>query len=430
VATIYRHMRRLNARLAATLKRGRGPTGTVLVLTTTGRRTGLPRDTPLQFEDVDGVVHVASARGTAADWFRNVVADPHVTVTLRGRTVAAVAEPITDPVRIADVLEHRLRTRPVMVRLIMTAAEGLPLRYSRADLERIAAGKALVALRGVETAAADGAAGAATDGTILACPRCRGPLGWDAVAASHTCAACARSYPVRDGITHFIEPGDLGPRDRRFARLYDWFSWVYAAFSRAGFALIGMSEARGRREVLDRLDPRGGRVLEVSVGPGSNLPYLMERGDVGEVHALDISMGQLRRCRALIRRRGWTVPLYLASAEALPFRDATFDAVLHIGGINFFDDKARALAEMARVAKPGVRVVVADEKERGAQAYERILPGFRRSFRGGRPPVSAPLGDVPPGMRDVTVSDIWRGWFYCLEFVTPPAPPPAPPQAP
>ncbi|MGM0385274.1 MAG: nitroreductase family deazaflavin-dependent oxidoreductase [Actinomycetota bacterium] len=144
--TIYRHMRRLNARLATNLKRGRGPIGTVLVLTTTGRRSGLPRDTPLQFEDIDGVLHVASALGTEADWFRNVVADPRVTVTLLGRAFAATAEPVTDPVRIADFLQHRLRNRPVMVRAIMTAFERLPLRYTRADLERISAGKALVVL--------------------------------------------------------------------------------------------------------------------------------------------------------------------------------------------------------------------------------------------------------------------------------------------
>ena len=140
-------MRRLNARLAANLRRGRGPTGTVLVLTTIGRRSGLPRDTPLQFEEINGVLHVAFARGTAADWFRNVVAEPRVTVTLRGREFAAVAEPVTDPVRIADFLLHRLRARPVMVRAIMTLTERLPLRWSRADLERIAASKAVVVLR-------------------------------------------------------------------------------------------------------------------------------------------------------------------------------------------------------------------------------------------------------------------------------------------
>jgi SAM-dependent methyltransferase len=260
---------------------------------------------------------------------------------------------------------------------------------------------------------------------LLACPHCRGPVDPEPGASALSCRTCARRYPVRDGIVHFVETDELGPQDRRFAYLYDWFSWIYPAFSRAAFALGGMTEARGRREVLDRLEPGGGRVLEVSIGPGSNLPYLVGRPDVGEVHGLDISLGQLRRCQALLRRRGWVVPLYRASAEALPFRDATFDSVLHIGGINFFDDRAQAMAEMARVAKPGVRVVVVDEKEQTAVAFERTLPGFGSSFEGGRPAVAAPVAEVPAGMAEVTVSDVWRGWFYCLEFVTPGEPEPA-----
>ena len=160
-------------------------------------------------------------------------------------------------------------------------------------------------------------------------------------------------------------------------------------------------------------------MLEVSIGSGPNLPYLLDRGDVGEVHGLDISIGQLRRCRALVRRRGWSVPLYLATAEALPFRDDCFDTVLHVGGINFFNDKARAIAEMVRVAKPGAHVVIVDEKERAAKAYERTLPGFESSFATPRAVVSAPVEAVPPGMEDVVLSDLWRGWFYCLEFDKP-----------
>ena len=194
------------------------------------------------------------------------------------------------------------------------------------------------------------------------------------------CPVCARTYPVLDGIVHFIEAAELSGQNRRFAHLYDWFSWVYAPSMRASFALIGMTERTGRNQVLDRLTPRGGRVLEVSVGSGPNLPYLLDRPDVGEVHGLDISIGQLRRCRALVRRRGWSVPLYLGTAEALPFADNAFDAVLHVGGINFFNDKARAIAEMVRVAKPGAHVVIVDEKERAAKAYERTLPGFKTSF--------------------------------------------------
>lgn len=297
----------------------------------------------------------------------------------------------------------------VAVAAIAAAAAGVGTAVRRATRRH----------RAASTAGQDGLSPGPDLSGLLACPSCRGPVHWADALEEWRCPACPRSFPVRDGIVHVIDAQDLGPLDRRFAHLYDWFSWIYPAFTRSGFAMIGMSEGQGRRQVLDRLDPRGGRVLEVSIGPGSNLPFLLARPDVGEVHGLDISIGQLRRCRALVRRRGWHVPLYLASAEALPFGDATFDAVLHIGGINFFDDKARALAEMARVAKPGTRVVVVDENERAARGYDRTLPGFRATFQQGRPPVSAPVGEVPDGMQDVSVSDVWRGWFYCLEFVTP-----------
>ncbi len=254
---------------------------------------------------------------------------------------------------------------------------------------------------------------------VLACVRCGGLLTWDDAATAYACDACARTYPVQGGIVHMIEQQDLTGQNRRFAYLYDRFAWGYALASKVAFAVAGMTEERGRREVLDRLQPRGGRVLDVSTGPGSNLPYLVARPDVGEVHALDISMGQLRHARALVRRRGWRVPLYLANAEALPFRDATFDAVVHVGGINFFDDRARAVAEMARVARPGARVVIVDEKERAARTYDRTIPGFRRSFATERPPVVAPVDLVPRGMEDIRLSDVWRGLFYCLEFVKP-----------
>jgi ubiquinone/menaquinone biosynthesis C-methylase UbiE len=224
---------------------------------------------------------------------------------------------------------------------------------------------------------------------------------------------------VRHGIPHFVDPSALTGLNRRFARLYDWFSWFYRLFSRVAFAYIGMSEEMARREVLDRLEPGGGRLLEVSVGPGVNLPYLVGRPDVGEVYGLDISLGQLRRCRSYLRRQGWTVPLYLGNAEELPFGDATFDAVFHIGGINFFNDKKKAIAEMIRVARPGTRIVICDENERGARAYERTLPGFRRSFQGGRQAVTAPVAAVPPEMQEVRVFDVWKGWMYCLEFRKP-----------
>jgi deazaflavin-dependent oxidoreductase (nitroreductase family) len=53
----------------------------VLLLTTRGRKTGLLRVTPLQYEQIEGKYYVGSAFGTRTDWYRNILADPGV----RGR---------------------------------------------------------------------------------------------------------------------------------------------------------------------------------------------------------------------------------------------------------------------------------------------------------------------------------------------------------
>ena len=148
--TIYRHMKALNARMAANYKRGFGPTRIVLLLTTTGRKSGLPRVSPLQFEEVDGEHYVASARGQDADWYKNFLANPNVHAQIRRREFNAMAEPITDPQRIADFIELRLPRHPVMIRRIMTLFDGLPLRFTRADLEVMALQKALVILHPIQ----------------------------------------------------------------------------------------------------------------------------------------------------------------------------------------------------------------------------------------------------------------------------------------
>ncbi len=145
--TIYHRMKGLNKRMMANYKRGFGPTRVVMLLTTVGRKSGLPRVTPLQYEEVDGNYYIASARGTDADWFKNIVANPNVHVQVRDREFDAVAEPVTDSLRIADFIELRLHRHPIMIRLIMHLFDGLPLRFTRADLEQFCKEKAMVVLR-------------------------------------------------------------------------------------------------------------------------------------------------------------------------------------------------------------------------------------------------------------------------------------------
>jgi deazaflavin-dependent oxidoreductase (nitroreductase family) len=144
--TIYHRMKSLNTRMMANYKRGIGPTRVVMLLTTTGRKSGLPRTTPLQYEKVDMDYYIASARGLEADWFKNICANPRVHVQVRDRELDAVAEPIVDPIRIADFIELRLRRHPIMIRLIMHLFDHLPLRFTRVDVENLCRGKAMVIL--------------------------------------------------------------------------------------------------------------------------------------------------------------------------------------------------------------------------------------------------------------------------------------------
>ncbi len=260
---------------------------------------------------------------------------------------------------------------------------------------------------------------------LLACPFCRGHLDFSGAdektlhAGTLTCSCCEKRFPIVDGIPQFIQPEALTGFNRRFARMYDWFSWGYRAFSKIAFAYIGMDEETGRREVTDRLEPRGGKVLEVSVGPGVNLPYLMNRPDVGEMFGLDISLGQLQRCQSYVAKKGWDADLFLGNGEQLPFKDDSFEGVFHVGGINFFNNKKAAIDEMIRVAKPGTRILISDETEKGAKAYEKVLPGFKNSFGGKREEVCLPIDLVPKEMLETRVFDVWKGWLYCIEFRKP-----------
>lgn len=122
----------------------------ILLLTTTGRKSGQKRVTPLQYEEIDGKYYLGSARGVRADWYRNIEADNRVEVRVKNRRFRGEAETITDPARIADFLEVRLQRHPRMVGLMMEKAHGLPKRPRRQQLEELATSEAMVIITPIE----------------------------------------------------------------------------------------------------------------------------------------------------------------------------------------------------------------------------------------------------------------------------------------
>jgi len=147
--SIFNVFRLLNRRMVKNYRHGFGPTHIVLLLTTTGRKTGLPRITPLQFEDINGVIVVGSARGKESDWFKNILAEPRVHVQIKNREFDAIAEPVTDTKRVTDFIELRVKRHPVMLRLIMLLADGLPPNFNRDQLEKYCSQRTMVILHPV-----------------------------------------------------------------------------------------------------------------------------------------------------------------------------------------------------------------------------------------------------------------------------------------
>ena len=91
----------------------------------------------------------------------------------------------------------------------------------------------------------------------------------------------------------------------------------------------------------------GQRVLDVGCGPGALVAELVDRG--AQVAAVDPSAQFV----AAVRERYPDVDVQQATAEELPFEDASFDAALAQLVVHFMADPARGIAEMARVTRDG-----------------------------------------------------------------------------
>lgn len=78
----------------------------ILMLTTTGRRSGLPRTTGASFMPVGDHFVVFSGWGVRSDWYRNLLANPEVTIRVGGRTTKATAVPVADPDRRQDLMRQ------------------------------------------------------------------------------------------------------------------------------------------------------------------------------------------------------------------------------------------------------------------------------------------------------------------------------------
>jgi deazaflavin-dependent oxidoreductase (nitroreductase family) len=117
--------------------------GRILIITHTGRKSGLQRRTPVNYSTVDGDIYCLSGFGRISDWYRNIKADSNVEVWLPDGWWAGVAEEVTDPERRLSLL------RQVLVDSGFAAfAAGInPYKISDEDLARITTEYRLIRIR-------------------------------------------------------------------------------------------------------------------------------------------------------------------------------------------------------------------------------------------------------------------------------------------
>jgi ubiquinone/menaquinone biosynthesis C-methylase UbiE len=224
-------------------------------------------------------------------------------------------------------------------------------------------------------------------------------------------------FRVRDGIPLLLDKSAVSGTNERWQRTYNRVARLYDGAIRLAANLAGGGEAHFRGDYLRELEGQDGvRVLEVSIGTGANLRYLPLKG---AFFGLDLSWGMLKQCQRNLKRWQLEAELILGNAEELPLRDESFDVVFHVGGINAFNDRAKAISEMIRVARAGTRIVIVDETAKLVDAFAWI-PGFKQRMQeeyGDR--FSPPVSLIPEGMREVRVRDIAKGNLYCLSFRKP-----------
>jgi len=143
---------------------------------------------------------------------------------------------------------------------------------------------------------------------------------------------------------------DVSLGDRQVRRAYDLYSPVYDFLFKKIFE-------PGRIAAVRMLGtPPRGRVLEVGIGTGLNLPFYPPHIDL---IGIDLSEGMLRKAQEKVESlRMGRVALKVMDASAMDFGDGEFDATLATYVISAVPNPVAVLREMRRVTKPGGVLVI------------------------------------------------------------------------
>jgi len=165
------------------------------------------------------------------------------------------------------------------------------------------------------------------------------------------------------------------------AEVRTMFASVARSYDRANQVLsLGMHHGWRRAAVRESGARPGERVLDCATGTGDlALQFRHAVGPAGQVIGTDFCEEMLELGRAKAARAGAEVRFETADLLMLPYASASFDVVSVAFGIRNVEDPARGLAEMARVARPGGRVVVLEFGQPGGSLFGPLFRWYSRA---------------------------------------------------
>ena len=134
----------------------------------------------------------------------------------------------------------------------------------------------------------------------------------------------------------------------------------YTFFAPIYDPLVGPATRHLRRTSLNHLEREelSGEILISGIGSGLDIPHLPQGP---RYSGCDLTPAMLERARQRARQHGLQIDLEVADAMALPYPDRRFDAVIMHLILAIVPQPHRALAEAARVAHPGGRILILDK---------------------------------------------------------------------
>lgn len=158
------------------------------------------------------------------------------------------------------------------------------------------------------------------------------------------------------------------------------FDRIAPRYDRLNRLLSGGVDTAWRREaVREALRDEPARVLDVATGTADLALMLKRARPEAEVIGVDFAEAMLAVGRDKVRRAGVDLLLLHGDALALPFDDASFDALTVAYGLRNFADVDAGLREMRRVLRPGGRAVVLEFPPPPANLAGRVLRWYGRT---------------------------------------------------